>query len=332
MPCQNPAYGVSSASGKGSEAGRFVTRIGEPWSHVLFLSPRFESTVESPESQRTSFSMSAAENLSDSMMRFMQERQGVQPWTGSEAAEIRIGRNAEDRFQVIIHRGSNGWFDVECPDRSYLSIRPPWSESPADPTPPPRTLDELRDGAKAVSQAYRMLNDAVERLHDGHFAADRAALNCFAETTLLRTRAMYEFLFQQKKAWVSAADYIGERLPAPTGKTLQMISDRVIHISYEGVSSRHEYSWEPRSLLNMIVQGVESFLGRLDAESPEHASWFRPTHDYVLSRNVFLIPQSRLEFYMVTTAGGIEAFHQMWDSNQFHALGRNYYDRDVPPF
>lgn len=61
-----------------------------------------------------------------------------------------------------------------------------------------------------MCEAYRMLNDAMERLHSGEFAADRP-LNCFAETVLSRTRALYTFLFQPEyRDHVLASHYIGD--------------------------------------------------------------------------------------------------------------------------
>lgn len=191
-----------------------------------------------------------------------------------------------------------------------------------------------------------MLNEAIERLHSGDFAADRPSLNCFAETVLSRTRAMYTFLFQpEQRNYVVASHYIGdlsEQLPAvlnlpqhrDPSRTVDAISARVLHITFEGASSKHEYFWEPRSLFKVVVDGMEVFIGHLESLSPEQASWFRATHDYVLSRRAYLVPMGagRIEFAMVTTAGAIMTTLGLWASNQFREFGSDYHRSDIPPF
>lgn len=337
MSANNWTLGLGTVSSDSSDAGRFMKRISEPWREIMFLSA--PSVAGGP--RRTVFSTSPAETVSGSAMRYMRERQGNPPWSRPEELEIRIGRN---RFNIVIHRGAGGWFDAQMADGSGLSIRPAGLKPPTQKEVRP-SLDEMRDGAAAVCEAYRMLSEAVERLHDGHFAADRPALNCFAETALSRTRAMYTFLFHDKAArnYVVARHYIGglskqlhvpfRATQRPPEQTITAISNRVMHVTFEGASSKHEYHWTPRILLKVIVDGMETFLELLESRSPEQALWFRATHDYVVSRKAFLVPPvGALEYNMVTTAGGISATHSMWDSDQFHTIGRDYYDRDIPPF
>lgn len=191
-----------------------------------------------------------------------------------------------------------------------------------------------------------MLNEALERLHSGEFASDRPSLNCFAETALSRTRALYTFLFRpEQRNFVVAEHYIGAlsdqlvellNLPKHHDPSLMVdaISARVSHITFEGASSKHEYVWDPRSLFKVVVDGMQAFIGHLETISPEQASWFLPTHDYVLSRKVYLVPMAtgRIEYGMATTAGLIMTTLGWWASNQFREVGRDYYRRDIPPF
>ncbi|HUP15317.1 MAG TPA: hypothetical protein VM848_04630 [Acidimicrobiia bacterium] len=341
--------GVGTAFGEDSEAGRFCRRIGEAWGQVRVVSHSTEAAPLDGAAigKSSSFIISKGENLSDGLMRFMSERRGDQSSPPeSVPVEIHIGKNANDRFPVVILGGGGGWFDVEMTDRSYLSIRPPMFESPPAPALRPPTSDELRDGAGAVCEAYRMLNEAIERLHSGEHAADRPALNSFAETALARTRALYTFLYRpEQRDYVVAAHYIGElskqllpllALPKHRDPSLivEAISTRVSHITFKGASSKHEYWWEPRSLFKVVVDGMDMFIGHLEAVSPQQASWFRPTHEYVVSRKAYEVPMAmgRIEYAMTTTTGLIMTTLGLGASNRFHEVGDDYYRREVPPF
>jgi len=107
-----------------------------------------------------------------------------------------------------------------------------------------------------------------------------------------------------------------------------------MHITFDGASSKHEYGWHPRSLFKIVVDGMEIFIGHLETVSPEQASWFRATHEYVVSRKVYEVPMAigRIEYAMVTTAGLIVTTLGLWASNQFREVGEDYYRREIPPF
>lgn len=140
MPFKIAEIGVGTAFAEGSEAVRFCQRMGDAWREVRFVLRSTEAApLDGLKPGRTStFLMLKGEELSDAMMRFMHERQGEQPWAGSVPVEIQIGKNVKDRFPVTILHGANGWFDVEMTDRSYVSIRPPSSDPPAELPPRPK--------------------------------------------------------------------------------------------------------------------------------------------------------------------------------------------------